>query len=82
MKPSNVDVMGALTNKERQQRWRDRQKGILAPAQKLSCAACGKTHTGAKGVHCSRCWEKETPEGRAYKNERVKRARAKKSTTG
>lgn len=75
VRATEIDMAGDPTNAERQQRWRDRQKGKVAPAPKLACVACGKTHTGARGVHCSRCWEKETPEGRAFKAARVKKAR-------
>lgn len=66
------------TNAERQKRWRDRQAGKLPAAPKISCAACGKIHTGARGQYCSRCWEKETVEGRAFKAARVARARARR----
>lgn len=65
------------TNAERQQRWRDRLKGAIPPAPKLACVACGKSHTGARGVHCSRCWEKHTPEGREFKRQRVYATRAR-----
>ena len=67
-----------MTNAERQRRWRERQAGRLPPVQRLTCPACGITHTGARGDLCSRCWERLTPEGRAYKADRVARSRARK----
>ena len=76
--PVTPDMAADPTNAVRQQRWRDRQKGAIPPASKVSCQACGKTHTGARGSHCSVCWEKHTPEGRAFKADRVRRARERK----
>ena len=70
--------MTDLTAAERQRRYRERKAGRLAPAQRPTCPACGITHTGARGVLCSRCWERLTPEGRAYKADRVARSRARK----
>ena len=66
------------TAAERQRRYRERQVGNLAPAVKLTCLACGKRHTGARGLLvCARCWERLTPEGRLYKADRVARSRAR-----
>jgi hypothetical protein len=65
------------TNAERQRRWRDRQAGRLAAAVRVSCQACGKLHTGARGLLCSRCWQSLTPEGRADRADRVAKARAR-----
>jgi hypothetical protein len=71
------------TSAERSRRYRERQAGRLAPAVKVTCQACGILHTGARGDHCSRCWERETPEGRRFKAGRVARAYArKKAQTG
>lgn len=63
------------TRNARQQRWRDRKAGKLPPVVRLECIACGKLHTGARGSHCSRCWEALTPEGRAFRNARVRKSR-------
>jgi hypothetical protein len=65
------------TNADRQQRWRDRQAGRLAAAVRVSCQACSKLHTGARGQLCSRCWQSLTPEGRADRAARVAKVRAK-----
>ena len=65
------------TNADRQRRWRDRQAGRLAAAVQLSCQACGRAHTGARGQLCSRCWQSLTPEGRADRAARVARTRAR-----
>jgi hypothetical protein len=65
------------TNSDRQQRWRDRQAGRLAAAVRVSCQACGKLHTGARGALCSRCWQSLTPEGRADRAARVAKTRAR-----
>ncbi len=62
------------TGAERSLRYRERLAGRLAPAVKLTCQACSQQHTGARGVFCSRCWERETPEGRRFKADRVARA--------
>ena len=64
------------TNADRQRRWRDRQAGrpVLDPP---SCQACGRTHTGAHGLLCSRCWTSLTVEGRADRAARVARSRAR-----
>lgn len=66
------------TRNARQQRWRDRQAGKLPPAPRVVCIACGKIHTGAKGAHCSRCWQSLTPEGRLDRAARVRKARTAK----
>lgn len=68
------------TNAERQRRYRERQAGRLAPAQPLTCAACGRNHTGAHGLLCSRCWTALTPEGRADRAARVAKTRARRRT--
>jgi hypothetical protein len=65
------------TNADRQRRWRDRQAGRLAAAVRVSCQACSKLHTGARGALCSRCWQSLTPEGRADRAARVAKVRAK-----
>jgi hypothetical protein len=44
---------------------------------RVSCQACGKLHTGARGQLCSRCWQSLTPEGRADRAARVAKARAR-----
>jgi hypothetical protein len=66
------------TNADRQRRWRERQAGRLPAPAKPICPACGITHTGARGMFCSRCWERLTPEGRQFKADRVARSRALK----
>lgn len=67
------------TAAERQRRYRERLAGRLAPAVVLTCSACGRRHTGARGLLvCARCWERVTADGRAYKAERVARSRARK----
>ena len=66
------------TNSDRQQRWRDRQAGRLAAAVRVSCQACSKVHTGARGLLCCRCWTRLTPEGRADRADRVRRAQKRK----
>jgi hypothetical protein len=66
------------TNAERSRRFRQRRKGIEPPAPKLACPACGKIHTGARGLLCCRCWERKTPEGRAWNAERRRAAYQKK----
>jgi hypothetical protein len=66
------------TGAARQRRYRERQAGRLPAADRPTCAACGITHTGARGVLCSRCWTRLTPEGRAERAERVRRAQKRK----
>lgn len=65
------------TNNARQQRWRDRARGKLDPAPKVECVACGKTHTGARGAHCSKCWELHTVEGKAFRAARNRKYKAR-----
>ena len=57
--------MPDLTAADRARRYRERKAGRLPPASKPACQACGITHTGARGVLCSRCWQSLTVEGRA-----------------
>ena len=66
------------TAAERARRYRKRQAGRLPPAKQYECQACGITHTGARGVLCSRCWQSLTVEGRADRAARVAKARAKR----
>jgi hypothetical protein len=66
------------TNADRQRRYRERQAGRLPAAPRPVCPACGITHTGARGPLCSRCWTRLTPEGRADRVERVRRAQRRK----
>lgn len=70
------------TAAERARRYRERKAGRLPPADKPSCAACGRTHTGARGVLCSRCWQSLTPEGKADQAARVRKATSKKERLG
>lgn len=63
------------TNAERQRRWRQRRAAELPPMP--ICPACERRHTGARGLLCCRCWERLTEEGKAWKRERVRKARAK-----
>lgn len=69
------------TNADRQRRYRERQAGRLPPAERPICPACSITHTGARGLLCSRCWERLTEEGRQFKRDRVAKARARRRTT-
>ena len=62
----------------RARRYRERKAGRLAPVERPTCQACGITHTGARGVLCSRCWQSLTPEGRADRAARVAKVRAKR----
>lgn len=74
----NDGSMGvALSPAEKQKRYRERKAGRLPAPEKPTCQACGKAHTGARGLLCCRCWESLTPEGRAYRAARVARARKK-----
>jgi hypothetical protein len=68
------------TNADRQRRYRERQAGRLPPAERPTCPACSIAHTGARGLLCSRCWERLTEEGRQFKRDRVAKARARKRT--
>jgi hypothetical protein len=65
-------------NAEYQHTWRERQAGRLPPVQRQVCPACGIIHTGARGVLCSRCWERLTEEGKEFRRERVRKARRKR----
>ena len=55
-------------------RYRERKAGRMDWPR---CDACGLIHREARGTLCSRCWEKLTPEGRAYKARRVRDAKAR-----
>ena len=66
------------TGAERARRYRARKAGKLPPVERPTCPACGITHTGARGVLCSRCWERLDPAGRAFKAARVAKVRAKR----
>lgn len=70
--------MSDRTNAERQQRWRQRQAGLLAPAERLSCASCGSPCTGNRGALCAKCWRR-TPEGREWQRLRLAAFRKKRS---
>jgi predicted amidophosphoribosyltransferase len=65
------------TTAERSRRYRERKAGRLPPAPNPVCSGCGITHRGARGLLCSRCWERLDPAGRAFKAERVRKAKAK-----
>jgi predicted amidophosphoribosyltransferase len=67
-------------NAEYQRTWRERQAGRLPPVQRPVCPACGITHTGSRGVLCSRCWERLTEEGKEFRRERVRKARRKRDS--
>lgn len=62
----------------RNRRYRARRAGDLPPVERLTCPACSKLHTGARGLLCCRCWERLTPEGKAWRAERVARSRKRK----
>jgi hypothetical protein len=64
------------TGAERSRRYRERKAGRLPAPDQPACIACGRTHTGARGLLCSRCWQSLTPEGRADRADRVAKARA------
>lgn len=66
------------TAADRARRYRERKAGRLPPAQRPACQACGIIHTGAKGVLCSKCWTNLTPEGKADRAARVRRAQKRK----
>jgi hypothetical protein len=66
------------TPAERARRYRERKAKRLPPVERVTCQACETLHTGARGVFCSRCWELCTPEGLAFKAERVARSRKRK----
>jgi hypothetical protein len=64
-----------LTDAERQRlRWL-RKTNQLEPVQRFTCAMCGRSHLGAHGELCSRCWTAHTEEGRADRLARVQRSR-------
>lgn len=63
---------------ENARRYRQRQSGLLPPVTRLECTACGRQHTGVRGVLCSRCWTALTPDGRADRAARVARSRARR----
>ena len=69
------------TAADRQSRFKLRRAGLLPPAVKIACTApgCTTTHDGRHGLHCSRCWERFTPEGRADRADRVARFRGKQA---
>jgi len=66
------------TAAERARRYRERLAGRLPPAERPSCQSCGRLHTGAHGVLCSRCWQSGTPEGRADLAARVRKSQRRK----
>jgi hypothetical protein len=65
------------TGAQRQRDWAARQKAGT-PWKPFVCAACGANSSGKYDPWCSRCREKLTPEGRAVKARRVRKAKAKK----
>lgn len=69
------------TNAERQRRWWARQTGALPPAERIPCSSCGRIHTGARGILCSRCWAK-TPEGKEFNRQRQKAFRVRQKLNG
>ena len=79
---TRLTLVADPTNADRQRRYRERQAGRLPPAARPACPACGITHTGARGLLCSRCWERLTLEGRRFKAERVARSRARRKRDG
>jgi hypothetical protein len=66
------------TSAARSRRYRERQAGRLPPAPRVPCQACEILHTGARGLLCCRCWTRLTPEGRADRADRVRRAQKRK----
>ena len=58
-----------MTNKESQQRWRDRKKKGL-----IRYCSCGTRLRTESKEFCQRCWLK-TPEGRAYNQDKVARSK-------
>ena len=66
------------TGAERQRRYRDRQAGLLPPAELLPCACCPRQHTGTHGDHCWECWRLHTDAGRADRAARVARSRKRR----
>jgi len=66
---------------QRQRLYRQRKAGLAPGGRRIPCESCGRRHTGAKGLLCSRCWERLTPEGRMAVAERVflhRQAKAKR----
>ena len=70
-------MMPDPTAAERARRYRERKAGRLPAVEQVTCQACGRFHTGARGVLCARCWQYLTPEGKADRAARVAKARAK-----
>lgn len=66
------------TNADRQRRWRDRQAGRSAPAQRLPCASCTTIHTGIHGTLCRKCWLKTQP-GKEWQRLRMAAYRKRQS---
>jgi hypothetical protein len=66
------------TAAERQRRYRLRRAGLLPPAVKPQCQACGKVHRGAHGALCAACWRMLTPEGREDRARRSREAQGRK----
>jgi hypothetical protein len=66
------------TGADRQRRYRDRQAGLLPPAELRSCACCPRQHTGTHGDHCWECWRLHTDAGRADRADRVARSRQRR----
>jgi hypothetical protein len=62
----------------RSRRYRERQAGRLPPVMRPTCQACPRTHTGAHGLLCCRCWTSLTVEGRADRAARVKKSKRRK----
>jgi hypothetical protein len=68
-----TDPRGPLWN----WRYRERKAGRLPPPPPI-CFSCGRRHTQARDPSiCCRCWERLTPEGRAYNARRVRETRAR-----
>ena len=70
------------TGAERARRYRERKAGRLPAVERPTCQACGRTHTGARGSLCSRCWQSLTPEGQADRAARVAKVRGKRKRDG
>ena len=70
--------MSPLTGAERERlRWL-RSTGQLPPVERFTCAMCTRSHLGAHGQLCSRCWTAHTEEGRADRRARVARSRQRR----
>lgn len=65
-----------LTPAERQQRRRDRQRGIVPPL--APCTACGRQIRGPHAPLCSRCWQRLTDTGREWNRQRTAASRARR----